>query len=495
MAEGAVITALHKSIKDFSDQEIRDREKASNIHRVTITRLDTAKAMQIGATFALQKIFPTNKAQQELFEEYNKLTTWSGYISRYFTKWMEEPGFPGGRLLKEVKMIDFATFKPSDSGDCYVLAGSTSSRLIVEMRQPSSTRTINDLCGHIKTIVWRMWLQDIGLTIKDAKPGRAAFGSQGATYAHDEGSELGTGRIHDIVKAMEDMQIGGDFPYLVQTANVAKEIFKRAKFGIKLTPIQEKGILTGEVREIDGTFTRNTKSVGDWRAIQTRILGKGKGSFKSWLKQNKRAEKSLGVGESAKDWKASNEFTNDASASNASAAVDTIVNSFKKKNVKGKVVKTKNNPPKREPRYIDIEVNSGSKTKISRRTAKFSQAVYAVETNQQGEKGSSSLAEMVKLKKLINKRLPAEVRRNMGRPALINQTGRFSNSTQVMSLRQTQAGISGEYTYHRNPYETFENTGSRKWPNGYNPKPLIAKSIRNLALQYTEQKLVSLRRT
>ena len=44
-------------------------------------------------------------------------------------------------------------------------------------------------------------------------------------------------------------------------------------------------------------------------------------------------------------------------------------------------------------------------------------------------------------------------------------------------------------------YQTFENTGQRRWPLGYNPKPLIAKSIRNLAMQYTEQKLVSLRRT
>lgn len=102
---------------------------------------------------------------------------------------------------------------------------------------------------------------------------------------------------------------------------------------------------------------------------------------------------------------------------------------------------------------------------------------------------------LLKVETLINKRLPAEVRRNMGRPALINQTGRFSNSTEVRNFRQTKAGLSGEYTYQLSPYETFENTGARRWPSGYNPKPLIAKSIRNLAIQYTEQKLVSLRRT
>ena len=83
----------------------------------------------------------------------------------------------------------------------------------------------------------------------------------------------------------------------------------------------------------------------------------------------------------------------------------------------------------------------------------------------------------------------------MGKPALTNRTGRFSNSAELKSLRQTPAGISGEYSYLLNPYETFENTGSKRWPTGYNPKPLIAKSIRNLAMQYTEQKLTSLRRT
>lgn len=88
----------------------------------------------------------------------------------------------------------------------------------------------------------------------------------------------------------------------------------------------------------------------------------------------------------------------------------------------------------------------------------------------------------------INQRLPAEVRRNMGRPALINQTGRFSNSVTLTELRQGPKTLVGKYTYMLSPYETFENEGPRQWPTGYNPKTLITKSIRNLAMQYTEQK-------
>ena len=104
--------------------------------------------------------------------------------------------------------------------------------------------------------------------------------------------------------------------------------------------------------------------------------------------------------------------------------------------------------------------------------------------------------EILKLQRVINKRLPAEVRRNMGRPALINRSGRFSNSVELLRMQENASGaLSGDYTYQLSPYETFENNGVRRWPAGYNPKDLITKSIRNLAEQYTTQKFSYLRRT
>lgn len=102
--------------------------------------------------------------------------------------------------------------------------------------------------------------------------------------------------------------------------------------------------------------------------------------------------------------------------------------------------------------------------------------------------GGSTQRELNKLMTQINRRLPAEVRRNMGRPALINRTGTFSNSVELTGIRQGPKTLIGTYTYQANPYRTFENEGVRQWPNGYNPKPLIAKSIRNLAEQYTVEK-------
>ena len=92
------------------------------------------------------------------------------------------------------------------------------------------------------------------------------------------------------------------------------------------------------------------------------------------------------------------------------------------------------------------------------------------------------------LKRKINTRLPQQVAENMGRPALIFQTGRFANSTRLVDLKQGDKNLVGKYTYMLNPYETFENTGRYRWPTGYNPKPLIAQSIRELAEQYTNKK-------
>ena len=104
------------------------------------------------------------------------------------------------------------------------------------------------------------------------------------------------------------------------------------------------------------------------------------------------------------------------------------------------------------------------------------------------DESQMSPKELGYLKRKINTRLPQQVAENMGRPALIFQTGRFANSTRLVDLKQGDKNLVGKYTYMLNPYETFENTGRYRWPTGYNPKPLIAQSIRELAEQYTNKK-------
>ena len=78
----------------------------------------------------------------------------------------------------------------------------------------------------------------------------------------------------------------------------------------------------------------------------------------------------------------------------------------------------------------------------------------------------------------------------MGRPALINQTGRFAESAEVVRIKPSAKTLVADYTYQLNPYETFENTGDKQWPAGYNPKPLIAKSIREVAQAAVDEKFI-----
>ena len=102
---------------------------------------------------------------------------------------------------------------------------------------------------------------------------------------------------------------------------------------------------------------------------------------------------------------------------------------------------------------------------------------------------ATKIRQLLKVKRAINQRLPAEIRRNMGKPALTNRSGRFANSAEVTEILPAAQTLMVKYTYRLNPYETFENTGKKKWPSGYNPKPLIAKSIRGLALGLIDEKL------
>jgi len=92
----------------------------------------------------------------------------------------------------------------------------------------------------------------------------------------------------------------------------------------------------------------------------------------------------------------------------------------------------------------------------------------------------------------INKMLPAKIQENMGRPRLEYQSGTFANSVRLETLVQGPKTVVGQYSYMENPYATFEN--SDRWPSGYNPKPLISKSIREvatkqLAAKFTLRKL------
>ena len=113
-----------------------------------------------------------------------------------------------------------------------------------------------------------------------------------------------------------------------------------------------------------------------------------------------------------------------------------------------------------------------------------------VERGSGRQASTQDAAFLAQLTGYINSRLTARVEKNMGQGgALKKDTGRFSESVQLLSLHQAAKTVVAKYTYLLSPYQTFENTGRRRWRLSYNPKMLIAKSIRSLALEKMENKL------
>jgi hypothetical protein len=74
----------------------------------------------------------------------------------------------------------------------------------------------------------------------------------------------------------------------------------------------------------------------------------------------------------------------------------------------------------------------------------------------------------------------------MGRPSLENRSGRFAGSVNIVNAVSNAGVTHFDYTYQQNPYRAFERGGEYS-PN-YDPRQLIEKSIRELALQKLDTK-------
>jgi len=176
------------------------------------------------------------------------------------------------------------------------------------------------------------------------------------------------------------------------------------------------------------------------------------------------------------------------------AAILAIANKFKPK--KTKTIKITKNIKATKTNPFEYEINVGKGTnsykgRTKRKSLSLKGVAKTLPVSRRSREQSGKLQKGVtlpQLKNYINRGLHNELQRNMGRPALNYVTGQFARSAYLQSLRPSKTNLIGEYTYQLDPYQTFENTGQKKWPIGYNPKPLIARSIRNLAARHVENK-------
>jgi len=100
----------------------------------------------------------------------------------------------------------------------------------------------------------------------------------------------------------------------------------------------------------------------------------------------------------------------------------------------------------------------------------------------------------VALIELLNVGLSEEILKRMHPPALRNRTGRFRNSARVTkAIVGKRGGVEIEYTYMRNPYETFE-PGGRQGSTYRDPRKIIGESVREIARDIMGKKFIKTRR-
>ena len=95
---------------------------------------------------------------------------------------------------------------------------------------------------------------------------------------------------------------------------------------------------------------------------------------------------------------------------------------------------------------------------------------------------------------LINRALPEVVASKMTSPALNYRTGRFAQSAEVKNITVgPRGGTAVEYTYRKDPYQTFE-PGYAMGSTQRDPRKIIGESIRQIAQGIVGNKFLTTRR-
>ena len=141
-----------------------------------------------------------------------------------------------------------------------------------------------------------------------------------------------------------------------------------------------------------------------------------------------------------------------------------------------------------------------TKTKAKRRTKSRNVTLSAGALGRGYRKKNKSRVDQVvgnnplALATLINRALPEVVASKMTVPALQYRTGRFSRSAEVKNVSVgARGGTVIEYTYMKDPYQTFE-PGNAQGSTFRDPRKIIGESIRQIAQGIVGNKFLTTRR-
>ena len=165
--------------------------------------------------------------------------------------------------------------------------------------------------------------------------------------------------------------------------------------------------------------------------------------------------------------------------------------------VNKKLLKEAEDVKRKSRKKTNVKRSAGSRKSSSKKYAAKAIAVGKGVAAQRGRGKVDSAAgnNPLALKNLLNEVLPQEVAKRMQSPALNYRTGRFANSAEVTEVMMGPRGglQSIDYTYQRNPYETFE-PGGKQGSIQRDPRKLIGGTIRELAQGIIGRKMIPTRR-
>jgi hypothetical protein len=132
----------------------------------------------------------------------------------------------------------------------------------------------------------------------------------------------------------------------------------------------------------------------------------------------------------------------------------------------------------------------GASSKTSKAYIAASKGVRARPKTGKSIEEAKTTQSPIALRNLLNEMLPQMVASKMTSPALQFRTGRFANSARVTQVMQgPRGGLQADYTYMRDPYETFE-PGNKMGSVQRDPRKIIGQTIREIVAQGMQNKFI-----
>ena len=497
MSKQRVQNELNRLFKDkFTYAQVKKETQAEDVHLITFSPLDAkgqfAKGFEKSITAAANGF--TSAEKREL-SAINTTTSWAQAI-RSAISGIQTGGSPVnieplGNLIPVKELSGLVR-------GLYITPQSTpSNATFVTLNRNVAGGDIGEkgISQGLRRLTWESWKENLPTKYKNRIKENRQAGTppevgRAVQFAHAKDSTVGTDFLrvfneHITQSADTQFELGLDVQLVF--LDVAEQIREKANVNFARTRVIDENGNVHEKRIIKGDLGKFNK-----KGSESTDLSKVKSNMKKLLNKildNRINTMTFMSEKEAAEAQLSKPFKD--------VATEETIRKLKlpltKKGTvdkRFKVVKDFIKLEKNKKRVVEDYTaykGRGTTKGVKRSRAKVKGIAAAVSLQQNRNKTKE--VNLAKIMMLINKSLADTVKRNMGRPSLINRTGRFAESARVVSMTPAKQTTVAGYTYQLNPYETFENTGEKSWPAGYNPKPLLAKSIREEAAKYLQTKL------